>query len=124
MIYEFKTSRGIDMVARLVLIGARYGLEGCLSAEQSMIEFYTKLSNTKHNLWLTEHYELKCDLYFISRYNLNTFLFGYFDKAPTSQGLCLDGSAHQYDLSELECKEVALKLFMQLAEKSKCDRNT
>lgn len=115
MIYNFATERGINMVARLVLEGERYGREGCLIADKPMIEFYKVCEGTRHNPWLAEMYELEHDLYFISRYNLDTFLFGFMGSSPLDRGLCLEGSARQYDLEAGECRQVAAHLFMQLA---------
>lgn len=115
MIYSFATRRGTDMVARLVLEDGRYGRDGCLIADKPMVEFYMKTEH-EHNPWLAEMYELEHDLYLISRYNLDTFLFGFMGDSPLDRGLCLEGSARQYDLTERECQHVAAHLFMQLAE--------
>lgn len=115
MIYAFTTERGIDMVARLVFEGDKYGRDGCLISDQAMIEFYRVCGGTKHNLWLSEMYGLEHDLYFISRYNLDTFLFGFMGNSPLDRGLCLEGSARQYDLTGQECRQVAAHLFMYLA---------
>jgi hypothetical protein len=115
MIHQITTKRGIDMVARLVLKGDRYGRDGCLTADSPMIEFYMNTEH-EHNPWLAEMYDLEHDLYFISRYNLNTFLFGFMGDPPLDHGLCLEGSARQFDLEAGECRYVAAYLFMQLAE--------
>lgn len=115
MIYAFTTERGINMVARLVLENDNYGRDGCLIADKPMVEFYKVCEGTKHNPWLAQMYELEHDLYFISRYHLDTFLFGYSSgNSSLDRGLCLEGSARQYDLTERECRQVAANLFMQL----------
>lgn len=114
MIHNFVTERGINMVARLVPTDGPYGRDGCLIADRPMVEFY-KVSEHKNNLWLAEMYELEHDLYFISRYDLDTFLFGFMGSSPLDRGLCLEGSARQYDLEAGECRQVAAHLFMQLA---------
>lgn len=111
MIHNFTTERGIDMVARLVLDDDNYGRDGCLTAGKPMIEFYKVCDGTKHNPWLAEMYELEHDLYFISRYDLDTFLFGCRGASPLDRGLCLEGSTRQYDLTDRECREVAAHLF-------------
>lgn len=114
MIHNFVTERGINMVARLVLEGERYGRDGCLFADRPMVEFY-KVSEHKNNPWLAEMYGMEHDLYFISRYDLDTFLFGFMGNSALDRGLCLDGAYRDFDLTEHECRQVAAHLFMQLA---------
>lgn len=116
MIYNFATERGINMVARLVLDDDdNYGRDGCLTADKPMVEFYKVCDGTEHNPWLAEMYGLEHDLYFISRYDLDTFLFGCRGASPLDRGVCLEGSARHYDLTDQECRQVAAHFFMQLA---------
>lgn len=117
MIYEFTTEHGIKMVARLVLENERYGLDGCLQTDKPMVEFYMETEH-EHNPWIKKLYDLEHNLYFISRYFLDTFLFGYSNDSCLSRGLCLDGSERQYDLTTQECRQVAANLFLRLAENS------
>lgn len=116
MIHNFTTERGIDMVARLVLAGDRYGRDGCLTADSPMVEFYS-ISEHDGNPWLREMHALDRGLYFISRYNLDTFLFGYGrSPAPVEVGMMLDGGDPTSTLTARECRDVAANLFMQFAE--------
>lgn len=114
MIYKFTNTNGIPMVARLVTPDDNYGNNGCLVADKYMVEFYMGTEH-KHNPWLKEMYDLDHDLYFISRYYLDTFLLGYNGDSSLERGLCLEGSAREYDLTDQECRIVAANLFMQLA---------
>jgi len=115
MIYKFTNTNGIPMVARLVAPDDNYGNEGCLIADKCMIEFYME-TEYKHNQWLKEMCDLDHHLYFISRYHLDTFLFGYNGASSLERGLCLDGAAREYDLTDQECRLVVANLFMRLAK--------
>lgn len=115
MIYNFTTERGTDMVARLVLEDGRYGRDGCLIADSPMVEFYSVTEHKFNNTWLREMYGLDRGLYFISRYNLDTFLFGYCrSPAPVEVGVLLDGGDTRYSLTARECRDAACHLFYQL----------
>lgn len=113
MIYHFTNSPGYQMVARLVRVGDRYGNNGCLTADEPLIEFY-EVSDLNHNDWLKDLYDLDHNLFFISRYNLDTFLFGWRQEScAMSRGICLDGGQPRYNLTATECQAVIATLFME-----------
>ena len=113
MIHIFINEAGRLMAARLVQTGDRYGLDGRLTADQPMIEFYLQ-TDRPHNDWLVNLYGLDHNLFFISRYNLPTFLFGYGRSVGAMEsGICLEGSQPQYNLSAENCREVVAHLFME-----------
>lgn len=116
MIHQFTNTRDVEMVARLVLAGDRYGRDGCLTADSPMIEFYSVMEEYDGgNQWLREMCGLDRDLYFITRYNLDTFLFGYGGSpAPVEVGLLLDGGVPDFTLTAQECRDAACHLFYQL----------
>ena len=114
MIYPFTNTRGVEMIARLVLAGDRYGRDGCLTADSPMIEFYS-ISEYDGNPWLREMYGMDRGLYFISRYSIDTFLFGYGNSpAPVEVGVRLDGGDTRYSLTARECRDAVCHLFYQL----------
>lgn len=113
MIFHFTNSPGYQMVARLVRVGERYGNNGCLTADDPLIEFY-EVSDHNHNDWLKKMYSLDHNLYLINNYNLDTFLFGWsLDGGAMRRGICLDGSQPRYNLTAGECQAVVANLFME-----------
>lgn len=116
MIYEFKTYKGAQMYARLVFRGARYGREGKLTPESPMIEFYTA-SVSDEEPWLSEIYGIQMNLSFVSRYYLDTFTIDQGHATPVTNGVCLDGSLPQFDLSRDDCAKVAGALLNGLANR-------
>ena len=101
MKYEFTNSNGQALVARLILKGDRYGRNNCLvNEDKPMIEFNTQSGGH------------------VSRYHLETFLLGWpvgGDDTALARGICLEGSAREYDLTAQECRRVVAELFLQLA---------
>ena len=112
----FTSFRGEPMLARLVRLGDRYGLKGCIthSLEDSytrdkepLIEFYTLVGDDKDG-------DLAWDggkgYWFIGRYYLSTFLgtCEYSrDGGPVRNGLSLCGGYPEYDLDAMDCQKVA-----------------
>lgn len=108
MIYEFANTAGHPMMARLALRGDRYGRNGCLTAEAPLVEFYLQTEYEHNNPWLKELLDLRYHPYFITHYYLDTFL-------DSDNGLCLEGSMREYDLTAQECRKVVKALFAKLA---------
>ncbi len=118
MIYKFTNTNGIPMAARLALKGDRYGRDGCLTVNRNpLIEFYALTDYDHNNPWLKEQYQLDGFPYFISNYTLSTYLFGWMGQSRLDNGLCLEGSTPQYNLTAEECRNAILNLFYQLANK-------
>ena len=112
----FTSFRGEPMLARLVRLGDRYGLKGCITHsledkythdKEPLIEFYTLVGGDKDG-------DLAWDgvkgYWFIGRYYLSTFMgtCEYSrDGGPVRNGLSLYGGYHEYDLDAQDCQKVA-----------------
>jgi len=112
----FTSFRGKPMLARLVRLGDRYGLKGCITHsledkytrdKEPLIEFYTLVGGDKDG-------DLAWDgtkgYWFISRYYLSTFLgksVYSFNGGSVKNGLSLDGGYPEYDLDAQGCQKVA-----------------
>jgi hypothetical protein len=110
---KFTSEQGVPFVARLVLAGGRYGLDGCLAAERPMIEFYDE--RHPFNDWLVEF-----NGQFASRYFVSTFLGedGYTRPGyrPAIGGLCLEGGVRAWDLDAGSCMFVEQWLRKEMAK--------
>ena len=112
----FTSFQGMPMLARLVRLGDRYGLDGCITHalengyttfEEPLIEFYTLIGDDKEGSLAWDGVK---GYWFISRYYLSTFLgtCEYSrDGGPVRNGLSLDGGYHEYDLDAQDCQKVA-----------------
>lgn len=112
----FTSFRGEPMLARLVRLGARYGLNGCITHalengyttfEEPLIEFYTLIGDDKEGSLAWDGVK---GYWFISRYYLSTFLgksMYSFNGGPVRNGLSLDGGYPEYDLDAQDCQKVA-----------------
>lgn len=115
MIAYFQSYLGTPMLARLALEGEPYGLGGCVTVDRPMIEFYTIVERGDGE-WLNKLYGVELETSFVSRYHLDTFLFGFAGNGgPISRGIALYGSYREFDLSAEDCRKVAAHLFIQLA---------
>lgn len=102
------------MLARLVRVGERYGLEGCLthpayedSLNQPMVEFY---SYSGRGVRGDLGWEGNEGWHFVSRYYLDTFLGTCEwsrDGGPVKNGICLDGAFPEFNLRAETCQKVA-----------------
>lgn len=111
---EITSVAGEPMLVRFVKLGARYGLEGCLThpnystcQETPLVEFYFRGHVLKHGDLAWEGRE---GCWFVSRYYLDTFLgTSEYSRGggPVKTGLCLDGGMRGYDLSAETCQKVA-----------------
>ena len=115
----FTSFRGEPMLARLVRLGDRYGLKGCITHsledkytrdKEPLIEFYTLVGGDKDG-------DLAWDgvkgYWFISRYYLSTFMgtCEYSrDGGPVRNGLSLYGGYPEYDLDAQDCQKVAARI--------------
>ena len=93
------------MLARLVRLGDRYGLNGCITHsledshthnKESMIEFYTLIGEDKDGDLVWDG--VKGD-WFVSRYYLSTFM-------EVPGGLCLDGGMPSWTLERAQVAAV------------------
>ena len=110
----FTSFRGEPMLTRLVRLGDRYGLDGCLthpdrkeSFKEPMIEFYSLIGDDKDGALAWDGVK---GYWFISRYYLSTFLGKSkysFNGGPVRNGLSLDGGYPEYDLDAQDCQKVA-----------------
>ena len=112
----FTSFWGKPMLARLVRLGDRYGLNGCIthslegrytSDKEPMIEFYTLVGDDTAGSLAWDGAK---GYWFISRYYLNTFLgksVYSFNGGPVRNGLSLDGGYPEYDLDAHDCQKVA-----------------
>ncbi len=112
----FTSFRGMPMLARLIRLGDRYGLRGCITHsledkythdKEPLVEFYTLVGDDKDG-------DLAWDgvkgYWFVSRYYLSTFMgtCEYSrDGGPVKNGLSLDGGYPEYDLDAQDCQKVA-----------------
>ena len=112
----FTSFRGMPMLARLVRLGDRYGLNGCIlhsledkhtHNKEPMIEFYSLIGDDKDGALAWDGVK---GYWFISRYYLSTFLgkskYSY-NGGPVRNGLSLDGGYPEYDLDAQDCQKVA-----------------
>ena len=110
----FTSFRGMPMLARLVRLGDRYGLNGCITHalengyttfEEPMIEFYSLIGDDKDGALAWDGVK---GYWFISRYYLSTFLgkskYSY-NGGPVKNGL--SGGYPEYDLDAQDCQKVA-----------------
>lgn len=112
----FTSFKGVPMLARLVRLGDRYGLDGCIthsledkytSSKEPLIEFYILIGDNKKG---SLAWDGIMGYWFISRYYLDTFLGTCIysrNGGPVKNGLCLDGAYHEYDLDAQDCQKVA-----------------
>lgn len=112
----FTSFRGMPMLARLIRLGDRYGLDGCIthalengytSFEEPLIEFYTLIGDDKDGSLSWDGVK---GYWFVSRYYLSTFMgtCEYSrDGGPVKNGLSLDGGYPEYDLDAQDCQKVA-----------------
>lgn len=112
----FTSFRGMPMLARLVRLGDRYGLKGCITHsledkythnKEPLIEFYSLIGDDKEGCLAwdgTKGYS------FVSRYYLSTFLgkskYSY-NGGPVRNGLSLYAAYPEYDLDTQDCQKVA-----------------
>lgn len=110
----FTSFRGMPVLARLVRLGDRYGLNGCIThgdkhthKKEPLIEFYTLIGDDKEGSLAWDGVK---GYWFTSRYYLSTFL-GKCEYScnggPVRNGLSLDGGYPEYDLDAQDCQKVA-----------------
>ena len=104
------------MLARLIRLGDRYGLKGCITHsledkhthnKEPMIEFYSLIGDATDGALAWDGVK---GYWFISRYYLSTFLgksVYSFNGGPVKNGLSLDGGYPKYDLDAQDCQKVA-----------------
>ena len=114
------------MLARLVRLGDRYGLNGCITHslkdkytfnKEPVVEFYTLTEGDKDGSLSWDGVK---GCWFISRYYVSTFL-GLCEYShsggPVASGMCLDGGYPEYNLSAADCLKVGKWVYAQLLEK-------
>ena len=112
----FTSFRGMPMLARLIRLGDRYGLKGCITHsledrhthdKEPLIEFYTLIGDDKDGSLAWDGVK---GYWFVSRYYLSTFMgtCEYSrDGGPVKNGLSLNGGYPEYDLDAQDCQKVA-----------------
>ena len=106
--HTFTAANGRKYLIRLVKHGDRYGRKGCLQHDSAgpMLEFYLANDWGGDDLgWLYP----ASGWVFVSRYYVSTLLgqSDYSNGDFRTQGLCLDCSYPEYDLTPDDCKEAA-----------------
>lgn len=92
---KLRTFQNTQMTLRYVDVGEQYGLDGCLTADKPMIEFYLD-GVRNHDLdWLGIEHQ-----YFITRYYAEQII-------ALPSGLCLDGGRPEYNLDASDVGHVA-----------------